>query len=421
MSVDWGRLRAVVIESDDWGLCAWVPDEDAWQALSGTPAWRSPAGRRYGRSTLETAVDVIRLNEILLGVRGGDGFPPVWQANTVMAAADFERLAASEFDVDPFPIVAFPETPSRWRRPGLWGAIEAAIAGGTWWPELHGLHHLPVSAWLDALRAGETDARTAFDHQSIVCSRVEASGEYDPSEPDDLRVSHLERAIHGFREVFGRRAQSLCAPDYRWDDLLEREAERRGVAIFQGKGEQVGQTAPLGRWFQAPRGLASEGERFYMPARIPFEPRGDARPSSRLGSEAAHRKVRDAWKRGEPAVISSHRLNYAHLDEEWSQAGRTALGELLRILGGDQAVFLTDAEVRDIALHGWSARRIGDHGTLLRVYSDAPANVMLEAPEGATGVTLGQGRGSGKPPKLTGGVLLAELGRGEYLLEWSRS
>ena len=418
--MDWSRLRAVVIESDDWGLCAWVPDEDAWQALSRTPAWRSPAGRRYGRSTLETAVDVTRLNEILLGVRGGDGFPPVWQANTVMAAPDFESLAAADFDVDPFPIVALPLAPTRWQRSGLWGAVEAAIAGGTWWPELHGLHHLPVSAWLEALRAGEADARAAFDHQTIVCARVEASGEYDPTEPDELRTSHLERAIHGFHEAFGRRAQSLCPPDYRWDDHLEREAERRGVAIFQGKAEQVGHTAPLGRWFQTPRGLATEGGRFYMPARIPFEPRGDARGSSRLGADAAHRKIREAWKRGEPAVISSHRLNYAHLDEEWSQAGRDALSELLRLLGGDQAVFLTDGEVRDLSVHGWSARPIAEHGTLLRVYSDAPASIMLEVPEGATGVTMGKGRGSHKAPKLTGGVLLAELGRGEYLLEWSR-
>ena len=63
MSVDWARLKAVVIESDDWGLCAWSPDEDAYQALADTPAWRSPAGRRYGRSTLEAAADVKQLTK----------------------------------------------------------------------------------------------------------------------------------------------------------------------------------------------------------------------------------------------------------------------------------------------------------------------------------------------------------------------
>ena len=421
--MDWTRLRAVVIESDDWGLCAWVPDEDAYQALAGTPAWRSDPGRRYGRSTLERAVDVTRLNEVLLGVRGGDGFPPVWQANTVMAAPDYERLMPPDFEAEPFPVVALPQLPSRWERPGLWGAFEAAIAGGSWWPELHGLHHLPVSAWLDALRTGEADALLAHRHQTMVCARVEASGEYDPSEPETVRRDNLERAMALFEGAFGRRALSLCAPDYRWDDLLEREAERRGLGIFQGKAEQAGGGTPWSRWFQTPRGLASEGGRFYLPARIPFEPRGEARASGRLGTEAAQRKVREAWKRGEPAVISSHRLNYAHLDEEWSHEGRTALAELLGRLAGDQAVFLIDAEVRDLAQHGWSARPIADSGTLVRVEAEGPTQIMIEAPDGATGVSMGKGRGRGsdKTPKVSGGVMIAELGRGEYLLEWSRA
>ena len=420
MSVDWTRLKAVVIESDDWGLCAWVPDEDAYQALAGTPAWRSAPGRRYGRSTLESAVDVTRLNETLLGVRGGDGFPPVWQANTVMAAPDYERLAGPDFEAEPFPVVALPDLPSRWQRPGLWGAFEAAIAAGSWWPELHGLHHIPVSAWLDALRAGEPDALLAHQHQSMVCTRVEASGEYDSSEPDDLRRANLERAFDSFTTAFGRQPLSLCAPDYRWDDLLEREAERRDV-ILQGKAEQSGSGSAWSRWFQPPRGLATEGGRFYMPARIPFEPRGDAGGAGRLGAEVVHRKVLDAWKRGEPAIISSHRLNYAHLDEEWSEEGRATLTDLLGRLASDQAIFLIDAEVRELTLRGWSARPVGENGTLVRVYSDTAASIMLEAPERATGVSMGKGRGSDKAPKLTGGVLLAELGRGEYLLEWGFS
>ena len=52
LNLDWRRLKAVVIESDDWGLCAWSPDEQAYRVLTDTPAFRSPPGRIYGRSTL---------------------------------------------------------------------------------------------------------------------------------------------------------------------------------------------------------------------------------------------------------------------------------------------------------------------------------------------------------------------------------
>ena len=58
MRTDWARLRAVVLESDDWGLCAWSADDEAWRALAATPAFRSAPGRAYGRSTLESAADV---------------------------------------------------------------------------------------------------------------------------------------------------------------------------------------------------------------------------------------------------------------------------------------------------------------------------------------------------------------------------
>ena len=92
MTLDWRHLKAVVLESDDWGLCAWVPDEQAYEALAGTPAFRNPAARAYGRSTLESAEDVARLAAVLLEFRGRDGRPPVWQANTVMATPDFARL-----------------------------------------------------------------------------------------------------------------------------------------------------------------------------------------------------------------------------------------------------------------------------------------------------------------------------------------
>jgi hypothetical protein len=58
-------------------------------------------------------------------------------------------------------------------------------------------------------------------------------------------------------------------------------------------------------------------------------------------------------------VLSSHRLNYAHLDPEWSQRGRAALHELLAALCREGATFLTDAEVRALVERGRSAREVG--------------------------------------------------------------
>ena len=120
MNLEWRRMKAVVFESDDWGFCAWSPDEHAFRVLSDTPSFRTAAGRRYGGSTLESAADVKALARTLMEFRGGDGFPPVWQANTVMASPDFARLRAPMFEVSQLPLVDLPESPSRWARPGMW-------------------------------------------------------------------------------------------------------------------------------------------------------------------------------------------------------------------------------------------------------------------------------------------------------------
>ena len=124
-------------------------------------------------------------------------------------------------------------------------------------------------------------------------------------------------------------------------------------------------------------------------------------------------------------MLSSHRLNYAHLDEPWSEASRTALRELLAKLAADGAVFLTDSEVRQLTQHGWSARSLGARGTLLRDY-DVPREVIrIAAPEGATGAVLraaGGTNGSGEGEvKVEGGMAEVRVNLGEHLIEWTRA
>ena len=422
MNLDWHRLKAVVLESDDWGLCAWVPDDRAHRALANQPAFRSDPGPRYGRSTLESAADVQELREALLGFRGGDGFPPVWQANTIVANPDYERLRPPLFELDELPLCLVPEFPSRWQRPGLWEAVRKAEADGVWWAELHGLHHLPETAWLTALRRGQDDTRRAHEQQSPIATAVQASGEYDASEPRELRARNLRKAIHAFRVLFGRAPTSFCPPDYRFDDWLEQEAASLGLTTFQGNAEQAGHALPpLRRRWLGLRFPHLEGNRFHLPPRIAFEPGGDAAAPGRRGLEAALGAAREAWSRGQPAVISTHRMNYAHLDAAWSQASRTALRTLLERLCADGAVFLIDHEVRQLVERSWSVRELSGRGVLLRHYGVPRETLRFPAPEGVKGALL---RGPLDDHKaviaVANGQVDARVNLGEYVLEWTR-
>lgn len=422
MNLDWTRLRAVVLESDDWGLCAWSPDEQGWRALADQPVFRSPGGRRYAGSTLERAEDVRQMAALLGEFRGGDGFPPVWQANTILAAPDYAKLLPPAFEADTLPLIELPAAPSRWQRPRLWEELTLARMAGIWWPELHGLHHLPAHAWLAALRRGDSDARRAFEHQSPVCAAVDGSGEYAPAEPAEWRTRDLEIAVARFRQLFGRLPASLCPPDYRWDERLERDAERLGVTAFQGKGEQLGHAFPrVRRLLLRYRWPHVQGARFYLPPRIAFEPHGHG-AGSRVGAPAAHRAAREAWQRGQPAVISTHRVNYVHLDAAAADAGRAQLRDLLQRLVGDNAVFVTDHEVRQLQERAWSLREIGERGVLIRYCGVPREPVRFPAPAGVTGVEFREGRdGTSVEARVDRGEVEARLNDGEYLLEWQRT
>lgn len=420
MNLDWRRLKAVVFESDDWGLCAWSADEQALRVLADTPAFRSQVGRRYAGSTLESAADVRALRETLAGFRGGDGFPPVWQANMVVAAPDYPHLHAPMFECDRVPLLDYPNVPPRWRRPGAWEEALKARDDGVWWPELHGLHHIPETEWLRALRRGAADARRAHEQQSPVCSAVESSGEYDPAEPAKDRARRLELAVAKFSALVGRMPASFCPPDYRWDERTEADAGRLGLRILQGRGEQHGARFPrLRRLLQRQRWPGDFNARLDMPPRIAFEPRALETGAARVNAEAAHRAAREAWQRGQPAAISTHRVNYVHLDPQWSAEGRAQLRDLLARLVGDGAVFLVDSEVHQLVERSWSLREIGGRGVLVRYYGVPREPIRFPARGGATRVSIREGRGpEDVTVTLEGDEVMARLHVGEYLLEW---
>ena len=366
MDLDWSGRKAVVIESDDWGLCAWSPDVEAFRSLQSLPQFRGAAGRRYGASTLESAADVERIATLLAELKGGDGFPPVLQANTVMAGPDYARLLPPAFACDALPLGESADGTGRWARPGLAAAVDRAIESGVWWPELHGLHHLPETAWLVALRRGDDDARRAFDLESPVCDAVAASGEYDSSEPRELRRKNLESAVGRFRKRFGRSPGSFCPPDYRWDETTEEDAEQLGITVIQGHSERASGPLPRVRHFLGKFGFPKiEGARLYLPARIAFEP-GAEDDADRLGVDAALNAIRAAWSRGQPAIVSTHRANYVQLDPGRGAAALDRLRALLARLAEQRATFLTDAEVHALVTSGRSRRAVGSRGVVER-------------------------------------------------------
>ncbi len=413
-------MKAVVLESDDWGLCAWSADEEAHRALRDTPAYRSAAGRVYGRSTLESCEDVRRLCAVLEEVRGADGLSPVWQANTVIAAPDYSRLHPPDYAPAEFPTRIQPEAPSRWTRPGLWDQVRRAIERDLWWPELHGMLHIPASSWLESLRRGDSDSRLAFEQQGLICRAAESGTEFDAREPRELRERHLALAVQAFSSLFGRKPSSFCPPDYGWDSALTASAAGLGIIVMQGWVEQAGlRFSYPRRWLRRRAWPRRLGPLHVMPGRIAFEPRGSA-GGGPLGARRALERIRRSWSAGRPAVLSTHRANYAHLDGEWSEAGRSQLRTLLDGIARAGGCFLVDVEVVQLAERGWSFRPSGPQRALLRWRGAARKTLRLPRPAEAQRAFLRPTRTGGTAPVgLEENAFVVEAEAGDYWVEWS--
>jgi len=200
----------------------------------------------------------------------------------------------------------------------------------------------------------------------------------------------------------------------------EADAETAGVTTFQGHGEQHGHKFPrLRRTMLRWRWPTASGKRFYMPPRIAFEPSNVERIGQNSLIDHTHRTVRNSWRRAQPAVVSSHRLNYAHLEGERSARGRGMLRDLLKRMVEDGAVFLVDAEVRQLHDRNWSVREIGKRGALVRYHGVPRDPIRFAAPNGTRSATLRESRGPDDADvKLDGGQVTARLNVGEYLVEW---
>jgi hypothetical protein len=227
--------------------------------------------------------------------------------------------------------------------------------------------------------------------------------------------------VEKFRALFGRAPSSFCPPDYHWDAALDGDAEALGLLTFQGAAEAAGARAPrFRRLFHRYRWPHFEGRRFAMPPRIAFEPLSAEGPSDALGVERTARAVQEAWRRGQPAVVSTHRMNYVHLTPGWAEAGRAALRDLLARLTAAGAMFLVDFEVRDLLERGWSLRPVGAGHAVLHYCGVPGVAIALPAPPGTAGARVASGPAGARFEAGDGGVI-ARVNVGSYRLAWERA
>lgn len=357
-AVDWHRHRVLVLSSDDWGLCGFLPDTTVIASVDRQALAPGQIPDVYWHSTLEDSAMVAELGAVLGRHRGRDGLPAVLQPNYVMASLSYHRPEPDSLPT--WTEHVLPETPPGFERPGLWTAVRSLQQAGVWHPELHGrLHYDPD------LRRQRTAASKAVQQaaalQILPFPGIDTAWELGPWRDLDLIAREFEQNLDQFTVAFGSPPRSVIAPDYLWEDEHEDLWVDHGLRIIQGQRQQERTTwrgnqgrlqkvlhRVWTRWWRA--------DRVYIDRNCLFEPVQQS--AGQNTTQRARAEVQAAWNRGEPAVLQAHRINFVHLDPQVRALGLREVDRLLTELAPGEPLYLVDGELADLKRRGtaWAVR-----------------------------------------------------------------
>lgn len=324
--------------------------------------------------------------DVLTGVRDDDGLPALFQPNYVMGSLHLD-------DAGKWVRIDLPDFPPAYQREGLWDAVGRARDAGVWQPEFHAAYHYDPARRVAAALSSDV-AREVTERGIMLFPGSEEARELGSGRSVGDRRRDFDHALTVFRGLFGSGPEAIMAPDYAWDASMERMWVERGIRIIQGKREQRNPGLGPGTFGRGMKFLGRRWDKVMRPGRIylerncRLEPVQAVEPSFVVQSCLA--EVRSAWTDGQPAIVETHRVNYAHTDPAVVQTGQGALAGFLGALTsgtGAKPRFLSDREVGALMTRGTSWALRGDelvvrNATRGRKVVVIPTELLREWPRG---------------------------------------
>lgn len=326
--------KIVVIESDDWGSIR-MPSRAAFDRLVAKGVdMKSGDSLRYNLyDTLANENDFSELFDMLRMHRDGKGNHPVITAMSLSANPDFKKIREYGFQsyfYEPLTSTLQRYYPDQnvlqyWNQ----GKSENLFV-----PQFHGREHLNVLVWMEALKQGDVATRAAFDEGCWGFTNKHSLGIYyqaafELSNPSDLSYHKevLQTGLDLFESIQGYKASFFVPPNGPINNALEATAFEKEIQFISGSKiqlESLGNGQVKKRFHYM--GQKSKHGLQYMTRNCFFEPGQD----SKDWVKACLNEIELAFRFRNPAVISSHRVNYiGAIEEQNRKNGLTALNELL--------------------------------------------------------------------------------------------
>jgi len=308
--------KIIVFESDDWGTIR-MPSPEAFSQLlrKGIPVDKS----QYDSfDSLEKKEDIEDLIGLLSEFRSKNGAVPVITTNMVMGNPDFSKIAEANFEI-------FYHQP-------LWESYQDyygednkltwknAISDGFFQPQFHAREHLNSHLWLKDLKNGNKETITAFGHRFFGV-KTKTSSNYQKNYLAAYRAESMQElsqmeviineGLNMFQKSFGFSSNTFIACNYVWPKELENFLHAQNIIALQG---QTGQICPQPKKNGKPRiirrytGSKNSLGQIYTVRNVLFEPYLD---KDKDWADHAMQQIKTAFFWGKPAIISTHRINYA--------------------------------------------------------------------------------------------------------------
>jgi hypothetical protein len=328
--------KLLVVESDDWGSIR-MPSREVYERClaAGYPVDRTWY-ERY--DSLLSEDDLELLFDALSSVTDAQGRPAVVTANVIVGNPDFEAIASTGFESYRYEPIT--ETFKRYPKHGrCWCLWQDGRRAGVMAPQFHGREHLNVAMFMDALRAGDPDARFAFDHRMPGCiprgpergpNRYVETTRFRSEAEKSAVLAATQEGLDLFEALFGFRSRTFIPTNYVWSSDFDAPVHMAGVEAYQGgrvmkEQHSDGTSRPVRRQL----GERNAEGQTYLVRNAFFEPSQSSAPRMDAVDQCL-RDIRAAFRMRKPAVISTHRINFCgFLDESNRDQNLMALRALL--------------------------------------------------------------------------------------------
>jgi hypothetical protein len=310
------KRKIVVIESDDWGAIR-IPSRAIYEQFL---AKGVPVNAMYFAKydCLESNADLELLFEVLAANKDKNGQPAVITANAVVANPNFEKIEASNRKEYHYELITdtYASYPNHDKVFDLWK--KDGIGQNMLYPQFHGREHINVASWMKVINSDSPIENFAFENKTLLGMNIPnekpfgfnymAAFEYFDA-AQQLQIEEITKnGLQIFEQLFGFKSKSFIASCGIQGTHIDPILAAQGVEFNQnghqfrpdGKG---GVKADQKFW-----GDTNAFNQTYWRRNATFEP-SRAPHEDWVANCMAEIEVAFRW--GKPAVINSHRVNYA--------------------------------------------------------------------------------------------------------------